>query len=176
MKPVYSNAQQPLNISMRNYCKFTNLVCLDYQNVSCGLGSCKGRGVRYGVICVNVSLHGSMWKSMYVHRLALLKDPSNLGLQEVLHLQSDASHLCHNTLCINLYHISVEPHWLNNSRQQCRRKGITDDHSRYPRCKLALALPRSTVEHWMANPKWCLLRTEMSEMEQTPLLWQSEVS
>ena len=34
-------------------------------------GSCKGRGIRYGVMRVNVSLHGSMWKSMYVHRLAL---------------------------------------------------------------------------------------------------------
>ena len=48
-------------------------------------GSCKGRRVQYGVMCVIVSLHGSMCKSMYVHRLALLKDPTNLGL-EILHL------------------------------------------------------------------------------------------
>ena len=31
-------------------------------------GSCQGRRVIYGVMCVNVSLPGSMWKSMYVHR------------------------------------------------------------------------------------------------------------
>ena len=48
-------------------------------------GSCKGRRVQYGVMCLNVSLHGSTWKSMYVHRLAFLKDPTNLGL-EILHL------------------------------------------------------------------------------------------
>ena len=48
-------------------------------------GFCKGWGVRYEVMCVNVSLHGSMWKSMYVHRLYLQKDPTNLGL-EILHL------------------------------------------------------------------------------------------
>ena len=85
--------------------------------MSYGRRSCKGQRVRYGVMCVNVSMHGSMWKSMYVHRLALLKDPSNLGLQEMLHLRCDASHLCHNTLYINPSHISLEPHWLNNGRQ-----------------------------------------------------------
>ena len=52
-------------------------------------------------MCVDVSLHGSMWKSMYVQRLALLKDPTNLGLQEILRLRGNASHLCHNMLCIN---------------------------------------------------------------------------
>ena len=36
-------------------------------------GCCKGRRVRYGVMCINVSLHGSVWKCESVHRLALLK-------------------------------------------------------------------------------------------------------
>ena len=50
-----------------------------------GLGPATVR-VRYGVMCVNVSLHGITWKCMCVHRLALMKDPTNLGLQEILHL------------------------------------------------------------------------------------------
>ena len=41
-------------------------------------------------MCVNVSLNGSMCKSMYVHQLDLQKDPTNLGLQEILHLWRDA--------------------------------------------------------------------------------------
>ena len=80
-------------------------------------GCCKGRRVRYGVMCINVSLHGSVSKCVSVHRLALLNAPTNLSLQDVLNLQGDASHLCHNTLCINSTHISLELHWLNNSRQ-----------------------------------------------------------
>ena len=104
-------------------------------------GCCKGRTVRYGVMCVNLN-GGGTWKCMYVHRLALMKPPANLGLHEVLHLQSDASHLCNNSLCINPCHISVEPHWLNNSRQQCNREGICHGHAGYPCCMLALALPR----------------------------------
>ena len=85
-------------------------------------GSCKDRRVRYGVMCINVSLHGSVSKCVSVHRLALLKAPTNLSLQDVLNLLGDVSHLCNNTLCINSTHISLEPHWLNNNRQQ--RKGI----------------------------------------------------
>ena len=102
-------------------------------------GCCKGRRVRYGVMCINVSLYGSVWKCESVHRLALLKAPTNLSLQDVLNLQGDASHLCHNTLCINPTHISTEPHWLNNNRQQCTRKGICHGHGGYPECMLALA-------------------------------------
>ena len=87
-------------------------------------GSCKDQRVRYGVMCINVSLHGSVSKCVSVHRLALLKAPKNLSLQDVLNSQGNASHLCHNTLCIISTHISLEPQWLNNNRQQCIRKGI----------------------------------------------------
>ena len=85
-------------------------------------GCCKGRRVRYGVMCINVSLHGRVSKCVSVHRLALLKVHTNQSLQDVLKLQGDVSHLCHYTLCINSTHISLEPQWLNNNRQQC--KGI----------------------------------------------------
>ena len=76
-------------------------------------------------MCINVSLHGSgVWKCMSEHRLALLKAPTNLSLQDVLNAQGDASQLCHNALCINAAHISLEPHWVNNNRLQCTSNGI----------------------------------------------------
>ena len=102
-------------------------------------GCCKGRGVRYGVMCVNVSLHGpGVWRRVAVHRLALMKTPTNFSLNDVLNAQGDASHLCHNSLCINASHISLEPHCVNNKRRQCTRKGICQGHMDYPMCKLAL--------------------------------------
>ena len=47
-------------------------------------GCCKGRGVRYGVMCANVSLHGpGVWRRVAVHRLALalMKTPHKLQLE-----------------------------------------------------------------------------------------------
>ena len=90
-------------------------------------GCCKGRGVRYAVMCVSVSLHGpGVWGRVAVHRLAiaLMKTPTNFSLNDVLNAQGDASHLCHNSLCINASHISLEPHCVNIKRRQCTRKGI----------------------------------------------------
>ena len=103
-------------------------------------GCCaKGRRIRYGSMCINVSLHGrGVWKCVSVHRLALLKEPTNLSLHDVLNTRGDASHLCHNALCINAVHISLEPRYVNNNRQQCIRKGFCHGHADYPQCKLAL--------------------------------------
>ena len=63
-------------------------------------GSCKGQRVRYGVMCVNVSLHGSMW----VHVSAPISftdrsyKPRSAGC---FNLRSNASHLCQATLAWN---------------------------------------------------------------------------
>ena len=85
-------------------------------------GCCKARRVRYGVMCINVSLHGpGVWRCVAVHRLALMKTPTNFSLNDVLNAQGGASHLCHNALCINAAHISLEPHWVNNKRWLCTR-------------------------------------------------------
>ena len=104
------------------------------------IGCCaKGRIIRYGSMCINVSLHGrGVWKCVSVHRLTLLKEPTNLSLHDVLNARGDASHLCHNALCINAAHISLEPRYVNNNRQQCIRKGFCHGHADYPQCKLAL--------------------------------------
>ena len=79
------------------------------ENVPCGLGPARVGESDMGW-CVLTFLS---WQ--YVHRLALLKDPTNLGLQVILHLRGDGSYLCHNTLYINPWHISMGPHWLNES-------------------------------------------------------------
>ena len=64
-----------------------------------------------------MGLCASMCRYMAACGNALLKAPTNLCLPDVLHLRGDASNLCHNTLCINPSHISLELHWLINSRK-----------------------------------------------------------
>lgn len=75
---------------------------------------------------------------MRIHRLALLKK------MRVAHLDSsiEASHLCHNTKCMNMDHIVAETHESNQSRITCanERKNMgnsnycTGDHYGNPNC------------------------------------------
>ena len=50
----------------------------------------------------------------------------------------DASHLCHNSLCVKESHISMEPHSVNNNRQYYIAKNICFGHGEYPQCLLEL--------------------------------------
>ena len=50
----------------------------------------------------------------------------------------DASHLCHNTLCVKESHISMEPHSVNNNRQYCIAQNICFGHGEYRQCLLEL--------------------------------------
>ena len=56
-------------------------ISLEWRMGNLDSESCKGRRVRYAVMCLNVSLHGSIWKSTYVHSLALLTALSNLCMR-----------------------------------------------------------------------------------------------
>ena len=47
----------------------------------------------------------------------------------------DVSHRCHNKLCINLSHLSLEPRAINNNRNICKNeKKCTQDHEGYANC------------------------------------------
>ena len=48
----------------------------------------------------------------------------------------DASHLCHNSLCLTASHISMEPHSINNNRQYCVSQNVCFGHAPYPKCML----------------------------------------
>ena len=103
------------------------------ENGECVLwcGSVKAGG--YGVINVKLS-KTSPWRSIVVHRVSFMMHNNTPHLDK----HGDVSHLCHNSLCINPKHLSLEPHHINNNRQFCKMKGHCLGHHSYPLCRLDL--------------------------------------
>lgn len=49
-------------------------------------------------------------------------------------LDLEVSHRCHQRLCVNPAHLSLEPHSTNQRRNSCRRSGICGRHGRFKSC------------------------------------------
>jgi hypothetical protein len=49
----------------------------------------------------------------------------------------DVSHLCHNPLCINLTHLTLEPHRINIIRRTCHTLHACIGHGDYPNCLIS---------------------------------------
>ncbi|PJE77853.1 hypothetical protein CI610_03218 [invertebrate metagenome] len=90
---------------------------------------------KYGIISFKDPVD-SKWKKKHAHRLAVIVHFQNLGLSSDL----DCSHLCHNSLCINVDHISLEPHFINNNRQYCLNSNICHGHVGFRDCLLNLKI------------------------------------
>ena len=89
----------------------------------------KGRGGDYGRM--NVLVPGCHSRTrMSVHRLAYIVHTKNLTISQ----QYDVSHLCHNSLCVNFDHLSLEPHSVNNARKTCRKQKACTGHGPHPEC------------------------------------------
>ena len=73
-------------------------------------------------------------KYYYVHRAAYMLHNNMFMLPRDLHV----SHLCHLSLCCSIQHLSLEPQYVNNTRQSCRSKGSCHGHIfdgyKYPDC------------------------------------------
>ena len=103
-------------------------------NLNCRIwkGTTKvSRGTTYGVIRLKVMNNEgtSQWKTYNVHRVAYrvfvkLDIPSDLNV----------SHICHNSLCINTDHLSLEPAHINNNRNFCRNRGRCYKHEPFAKC------------------------------------------
>ena len=78
----------------------------------------------------------NIWKKKHVHRLALMVKLRSMTIPKEL----DASHLCHNSLCVNADHLSLEPHSINNNRQCCKGYGHCIGHGDFPDCMMKLKL------------------------------------
>lgn len=76
------------------------------------------------------------WKKKHAHRLAVVVFLKDLNLKS----DADCSHLCHNSLCVNTDHISVEPHYINNNRQYCLNSGVCHGHLGFRECMLDLKI------------------------------------
>ena len=44
------------------------------------------------------------------------------------------SHLCHKTLCVNVDHLTIEPHRVNCQRTRCNERKECLGHEQYPSC------------------------------------------
>ena len=48
----------------------------------------------------------------------------------------EVSHLCHNTVCLNMNHLSYEPRSINLSRKTCKLANDCSGHGIFPNCML----------------------------------------
>ena len=87
----------------------------------------------YGVIyvkCRQLRGGGLRWKLMRVHRLAYMLHHKEWELPPDMH----CSHLCHNSLRINVNHLILETPFVNGNRRQCARENICLGHDQAPPC------------------------------------------
>ena len=77
-------------------------------------------------------LIGGSRRLVLVHRLYF-----SLCTSTVLHDDlNDVSHLCHNTRCVNIAHLSNEDKSTNLCRRMCLSNGVCHHHHPFPDCKL----------------------------------------
>jgi len=108
------------------------------QNGACRLWTgALTRDRRYGVSSYKDPVTGR-YRKKHIHRLAYMVHVGDLYLNPRL----DCSHLCHNTRCVNVAHISCEPHSVNNNRQRCCNLGACQGHGHHAACMLHLRLTR----------------------------------
>ena len=75
--------------------------------------------------------------SLKVHRVAFAL--ANKGTT-VMSGNHDVSHLCHLKQCVNVAHLSYEPHAINNKRMTCRYEGECSRHHGYDDCILQVII------------------------------------
>lgn len=85
----------------------------------------KRRG--YGML--EFSLRGKRQKQL-VHRLNFYLENNCEKIERHMHI----SHLCHNKLCLEISHLSLEPAHINNQRKICKNSGECTNHYGYARC------------------------------------------
>lgn len=92
---------------------------------------------KYGRI--NCCIAKNNYKQVLIHKLAKAI-ALNVPEDEISTFTGNnhISHLCHNCLCVNPSHLSVEPQLVNNSRMSCRTMGFCLGHDQYDQCKLEL--------------------------------------
>lgn len=105
-------------------------------------GCTKGTGVKYGA--VSCKFRCGNRRTITAHRLSYMLHHRRTFIRANL----DASHLCHNSLCVTATHVSLEPHGVNNERISCVKSGECRGHGIYPACMLDLKLnPLKSGEH-----------------------------
>lgn len=88
------------------------------------------RGPKYGRL--KVTWPNGRKKNYLAHRFMHMLSNDKESIPEGLHV----SHLCHESLCINPAHLSLEPAHINNERQICKNliPEHCQKHGMYPEC------------------------------------------
>lgn len=88
------------------------------------------RGPKYGRL--KVKWPDGRKKIYLAHRFMYMLHHGIEHIPPELHV----SHRCHNSLCINPEHLSLEPPFINNSRQICKNltPSACQKHGVYPEC------------------------------------------
>lgn len=84
---------------------------------------------QYGIIKMKLQYCNRI-KDLKVHRMAWLIEngPENMDDRHAV------SHICHNSLCVNVNHLSLERHQINNNRMTCKNYGFCNGHEGKPDC------------------------------------------
>lgn len=101
---------------------------------------------KYGVVRYRHPDTG-VWKTVTAHRCRVMITTRDLNLNSNL----DASHLCHNNLCVMINHISMEPHSTNNNRIHCKHSNKCTGHGEYPDCLLDLHIQVHYLKYIYTN-------------------------
>ena len=93
------------------------------------------RAAPYGVVYIRPPF-STKRKKFRVHQMVYVATHSQVkyGMNDV---SFEMSHLCHNSLCVEAAHLSMEPRSINNHRKNCKEEGrCLGGHGDYPSCIL----------------------------------------
>lgn len=113
--------------------------CVFSENGACMLYKGTSRD-RAGYARFRYNIPDICQKETSAHRMAKMLEQKSLDLGS-----NDASHLCHNKLCVYAPHLNLESSQTNNARRRCVHAGVCSRHPRgdgtyHPDCLLHLKL------------------------------------
>ena len=69
------------------------------------------------------------WQGLYVHRLAYM-----LHVRAEIPENMHCSHRCHNSLCVNVEQLTIEPAFVNSNGRSCATARKCFGHCEAPSC------------------------------------------
>ena len=102
-----------------------------FERVDSGCKVWKGGTSRNGYGELRITIRGKRIR-LKAHRAVYALAHRTLTMTDTM----DVSHVCHNKLCVNLEHLSYEPHSVNNNRMVCKNDGECYGHHGFMDCIL----------------------------------------
>ena len=113
-------------LKYRNRCEKKENGCLVWGGAK--VGHCK---TKYGQVSLAIPQLSFPSRKFYIHRLVLMLEEGYFELPQ----DSEVSHLCGESLCINVDHLCIESHQTNAERRGCVLQGYCTEYHQ-PSCSL----------------------------------------